>query len=90
MDLTCESPTRVIILSKSSKSNEEIIKAFLRHSSRPEDEYERNLHFFHLDPDRTSGKWSHIVIDIDSTEEELDLNSLHHEIYKTSSADDSL
>lgn len=90
MDFTRESSSRVIILSKSLKSNEEIIKAFLQQSGRSEDEYERNIHFFHLDPDRTSEKWSYIIIDIESNKTESDLNNLPHQIYKMSSTNDNL
>jgi hypothetical protein len=58
---------RVVLLSKSATPNEKIVKAFLRHSLLPENEYEQNLHFFHLYPDRTADKWSHIVVDMNSS-----------------------
>lgn len=46
--------TRVMLLFKSDESDEDIVKAFLRQTNRPESQYESNEHFIHLDPDRTA------------------------------------
>jgi hypothetical protein len=51
---------------------------------RPKEEYEKNVHYIHLDPDRKGlESWSHIVLDINfRTALDSDLNSVPHEIYK--------
>jgi hypothetical protein len=80
------SPKRVILLFKLQNDDKEILKAFLRHSHRPETEYEENKHHFHLDPARhehLNTATAHIVIDIDVDQiEHPDLTTLPHEIYK--------
>ena len=77
-------PKRVVLLFKSSKSDEEVVKAFLRHYGRAEGEYESNERYIHLDPDRKNDEgWSHIVLDMDLRKVgEVGLYALHHDIYK--------
>jgi hypothetical protein len=59
--------TMVILLFLSNKSDEHTVKAFLRHTKRPESKYENNEHFIHLDTDRTiDPKWSHVILDMHS------------------------
>ena len=84
--------TRVILLFQSDKSDEDIVKAFLRQTNRPESQYENNEHFIHLDPDRTTDlKWSHIVLDMHSgLIQDPELDTLPHEIYKANTIDGSL
>ena len=81
-------PKRVLLNVKSLKSDEEVVKAFLRYSQRPEDDYERNVHYIHLDPDRNGQEsWSHIVLDMNAGgTPDCDLKSVPHEIYKARSA----
>jgi hypothetical protein len=50
-------PKRVVLNVKSLKSDEGIVKAFLRYSKHSEGEYDRNIHYIHLDPGR-NGKES--------------------------------
>ena len=80
-------PKRVVIIVKSVKSDEEIVKAFLRYSERSEEEYEGNQHYIHLDPDRKGqDSWSHIILDINAPKApNCDLQSVPHEIYKVRS-----
>lgn len=77
-------PKRVIIVVKSTRSDEEIVKAILRHLDRAEDEYERNEHFIHLDPDlKGQESWSHVILDMHASMiPNSDLRTLPHEIYK--------
>ena len=80
---------RVALIFKSDKSDEDIVKAFLRQTDRPESQYENNKHFVHLDPDRTAdSKWSHIVLDMHSgLTQDPDLSTLPHEIYRAKDVD---
>ena len=82
-------PNRVLLLVKSPKSDEAIVKAFLRQSQRPEEEYEENIHYIHLDPDRKGlQSWSYIVLDMNfGTAPESDVNNVPHEIYKVRSVE---
>jgi hypothetical protein len=41
-------PKRVVLNVKSLKSDEGIVKAFLRYSKHSEGEYDRNIHYIHL------------------------------------------
>ena len=84
--------TRVVLLFKSDKSDEDIVRAFLRQTNRPESQYENNEHFIHLDPDRAAdSKWSHIVLDMHSRlTQDPDLDTLPHEFYKAKNVGDSL
>ena len=85
--------TRVILLLfQSDRSNEDIIRAFLRQSNIPESQYENGEHFAHLDPDRTSdSKSSHIVLDMHSALiEDPNFDTLPHEIYKAKDVDGNL
>lgn len=83
---------RVILLVKAVDSDSDVVKAFLRHSSRSEKEYEHNDHYIHLDPDRQGEiQWSHIVLDMNaSTAAAVNLWRVPHEIYKARSKDDRL
>ena len=82
-------PKRVLLIVKSPKSDEEVVKAFLRYSQLPEEQYEKNIHYIHLDPDRKGlESWSHIVLDMNfATAPDRDLTSVPHEIYKVRSVE---
>lgn len=87
--LSLFAPKRVLLIVKSPKSDQEIVKAFLQHLQRPEEEYEKNTHYIHLDPDRKGREsWSHIVLDMNfATAPDCGLNSMPHEIYKVRSVE---
>lgn len=74
---------RVVLLFKLPHTDEEIVKAFLRHHQYPESDYEENKHFIHLDPERGGDATAHIVIDMNIVHgDRPDTSTLPHEIYK--------
>ena len=80
-------PRRVLINVKSPKSDNEIVEAFLRFENRPEDEFKKNVHYIHLDPERKGKEsWSYIVLDMNAQEApDCDVHQIHHDIYKVQS-----
>ena len=89
LSVSSKAPKRVLLLVKTLSSDEDTVKAFLRHSQRPEKEYKENVHYIHLDPDRKGlESWSHIVLDMEfGTAPDSDLNSVPHEIYRVRSVE---
>jgi len=84
--------TRVIITFKTSKSDEDVIKAFLRHTNRPISQYDSNEHFVHHDLARTTdSKWSHMILDMHSgLVQDPELDTLPHEFYEAKDIGGSL
>ena len=82
-------PQRILLNVKSPKSDEEVVKAFLRFAQRSEDEYENNQHYIHLDPNRRGNEsWSHIVLDMNARKVSTsNLDDILLEIYKAKSED---
>ena len=80
-------PRRVLTIVKSSKSDEEILKAFLRFGKRSDNEYENNQQYIHLDPDRRGQEsWSYLVLDMDVQEvPNCNIDDINLEIYKAKS-----
>ncbi|EXJ78280.1 hypothetical protein A1O3_09441 [Capronia epimyces CBS 606.96] len=78
---------RVFINVKTPKSDEEIVRAFLRHAKRPDDEYEKNVHLIHQDPERRGSEaWSFLILDMNVHDVQgCDLHDIHYEIYKARS-----
>ena len=82
---TLRDPKRVILLTKSDISDEDIFLAFLKDQNFPETDYTDNQHYPHYDPDRNNdGKsWLHVVLDMNSaTAQDADISTLRHEIFK--------
>ena len=78
-------PKRIVILFRSRKSDAQIAKAFLQHSSRPDSEFERNVHYIHFYPDRDDNgtDWFHLVFDLNAQHHSnVDPTTVPLEIYK--------